>query len=102
MNNEEMKGILFVNEKKMSDKSPDYKGSTLINGKVYYISLWKRVGKESGKEFFSLSFKAKEETPKAKPTYKPAERVQEVAQAVGGKVEILDEKPISEDIDVPF
>lgn len=101
MTNEEMKGILFVNEKKMSDKSPDYKGSTLINGKVYYISLWKRVGKESGKEFFSLSFKAKEET-KEKQEHKPAEQVKGVAQAVGGKVEILDEKPLGEDVDVPF
>ena len=101
MTNEEMKGILFVNEKKMSDKSPDYKGSTLINGKVYYISLWKRVGKESGKEFFSLSFKAKEETAKEKQEHKPAEQVKEVAQAVGGKVEILDEKPIGDE-DVPF
>ena len=96
-----MKGLLFLNDKKLTDKSPDYKGSTLINGKIYYISMWKRVGKESGQEFFSLSFKPKEEAVKAKVEHKPVEVVNQVAQAVGGKVEILDDKPLGEE-DLPF
>ena len=101
MKTEEMKGILFLNDKKLSDKSPDYRGSALIGGKVYYISLWKRVGKTSNQEFFSLSFKAKEENkPTQKVMHKPVEVVNEVSQAFGGKAEILDEKPLGEDL--PF
>ena len=99
INNEELKGLLFQNKQRMSDKSPDYKGSVLIGGKIYYVSMWKRIGKESHEEFFSLAFKPKEaQKAEAKPIEKP---VQQVAQAVGGKTEILDEKPLGED-DVPF
>lgn len=100
INNEELKGLLFQNKQRMSDKSPDYKGSVLIEGKIYYISMWKRIGKESHEEFFSLAFKPKEQKENQKPAPKE-QPVQQVAQAVGGKTEILDEKPLGED-DVPF
>lgn len=103
INNEELKGLLFLNKQRMSDKSPDYKGSVMVDGKIYYVSMWKRIGKESHEEFFSLAFKPKENTKaEAKPVSKSMQQVAEtVAQTVGGKTEIIDDKPLGEE-DVPF
>lgn len=104
INNEELKGLLFLNKQRMSDKSPDYKGSVMVDGKIYYVSMWKRVGKESHEEFFSLSFKPKEQKENQKPAPKEQSMQQvaeTVAQTVGGKTEILDDRPLGEE-DVPF
>lgn len=54
-------GAMFINEKKKSDKHPDFQGTmTDENGKEFWISGWKKVSK-SGVKFISLSFRAKEE-----------------------------------------
>ena len=52
-------GILFRNLDKRSDKSPDYTGTAMIDGVMYYVSAWT---KEGGKgKFQSLAFKRKDE-----------------------------------------
>ena len=55
-----MTGVLFKNEKKKTDKHPDYEGKATVDGKDYWISAWIKVGKESGNKFMSLAFKIKE------------------------------------------
>jgi len=37
-----MRGILFKNDKKQKDSHPDYKGSCEIDGIEYWISGWKK------------------------------------------------------------
>lgn len=37
-------GSLFVNDRKRSDRHPDYKGSITIDGKKYWMSGWLRRG----------------------------------------------------------
>jgi hypothetical protein len=69
----ELKGVLFKNDRKESDEDRDYSGSAAINGREYWLSGWKKRSK-SGTPFLSLSFKPKEapaETskPKAKPEF---------------------------------
>lgn len=59
-------GSLFKNEKKESDKHPDYNGSCLIDGTEYWMSAWLKTA-ESGRKWMSFSFKPKEE---AKPAPK--------------------------------
>ena len=53
------KGALFINDKKdkdnPEDRKPDMTGKVNVEGSDFFISAWKRVGKESGKPFFSLS-----------------------------------------------
>jgi len=36
------KGALWKNDKKMTDKHPDFKGSINIEGREYWLSGWKR------------------------------------------------------------
>ena len=38
-------GVLFINDKKQNDKHPDRKGSCEINGVKYWVSGWDRQTK---------------------------------------------------------
>jgi hypothetical protein len=39
---EEGKGVLFSNNKKSSDKAPDFNGQIMHNGELIKISAWQR------------------------------------------------------------
>lgn len=52
----ELSGILFKNDRKTSDKHPDYKGRATIDGQELYISAWVKEGRNG--KFMSLSFKS--------------------------------------------
>lgn len=58
-------GSLFINEKKVSEKHPDYKGSITINGQKYWLSGWLRLNDKkdgSGKvQYISISAEAAEQ-----------------------------------------
>lgn len=47
------KGVIFKNEKKSSDRHPDYRGEINVNGERFEISLWINDSK-SGKKYFSV------------------------------------------------
>lgn len=64
-------GSLFVNDKKETEKHPDYTGTALIDGKEYYISGWRNIAKSSGKTYLSLAFKEKEEVAKQQSNSRP-------------------------------
>jgi hypothetical protein len=53
-----MRGTLGKNDRRQSEKSPEYTGQCEIDGKMYWISGWVKEGQ--GRKFFSLSFKEKE------------------------------------------
>jgi len=55
----ELRGVLFKNDRKEEDKHPDYKGSCEIEGVEYWISAWIKESQKG--KFMSLSFKPKEE-----------------------------------------
>ncbi len=59
-------GVLFVNDKKENERSPQYKGNITVDGKDYWLSAWIKEGK-SGK-FMGLAVAPKE------PIAKPSER----------------------------
>lgn len=54
-----MRGVLFRNDKKTSDKHPDYKGNGEVNGIEVWISSWIKTSKQ-GVKYMSLSFENKE------------------------------------------
>ena len=57
-------GALFKNDRKESEKHPDYKGSINVGGTDYWLSAWIKTGK-SGK-FMSLAVTPKDEKPTKK------------------------------------
>jgi hypothetical protein len=59
-----MRGVLFRNDRKRNDKDPEYTGNAEVDGVEYWLSAWvneAKKGKNEGKKFFSISFKAKNE-----------------------------------------
>jgi uncharacterized protein (DUF736 family) len=55
-----LSGALFKNDKKESERHPDYRGSCEINGTEFWISAWLKESK-SGTKFMSLAFTPKDE-----------------------------------------
>lgn len=54
----ELRGVLFKNDRKEQDSHPDYKGTAQIDGTEYWLSAWIKEGQKG--KFMSLSFKAKD------------------------------------------
>ena len=52
-------GSLFKNDKKKTDKHPDYTGSGEVDGVEYWFSAWIKEGKKG--KFMSLSFQPKDQ-----------------------------------------
>ena len=53
-------GVLFKNDKKLSDNHPDYKGTININGVEFWLSSWIKTA-QSGSKFMSLAVTQKEQ-----------------------------------------
>jgi len=57
------RGVLFKNDRKETDKHPDYTGSLNVDGVEHWFSAWIKTSK-NGKKFMSLSLgKPKEAKP---------------------------------------
>lgn len=92
MDNKELTGAMFPH-KKDNEKQPDYKGTVRVGGRDYYIATWNRSGKKSNVPYMYVQLQAKEDKPAKPVKHTPAETVQQVAKAVGGKEQIVDEVP---------
>lgn len=51
-------GVLFKNDKKTTDKHPDYRGQVNVGGTEYWLSSWIKTGAKG--KFMSLSVQLKE------------------------------------------
>lgn len=56
----EMRGALFVNDRKKKDSHPDRKGTCTIEGVEYWVSGWLKKTRD-GKTFLSLAFTRKDD-----------------------------------------
>ena len=66
MEKKDNSGVLFKNDKKESEKHPDYKGNITVGGQDFWLSAWIKEGK-SGK-FMGLAVSPKEDyQPKQAP-----------------------------------
>ena len=61
-------GVLFKNDKKESEKHPDYKGNITVNGQDFWLSAWIKEGK--GGKFMGLALSPKDEMPSKAPPKK--------------------------------
>lgn len=67
-----MRGVLFKNDRKEKDTHPDYKGQAEVDGVEYWLSSWIKQGKNG--KFMSLSFQLKDQqaqTPQNAPSAPP-------------------------------
>lgn len=64
-----LSGALFKNDKKETEKHPDYKGSCEIDGTEYWVSSWLNTSGK-GVKYLSLKFSPKDGEKQAAP--KPA------------------------------
>lgn len=55
-------GALFKNDKKTSEKHPDYKGSISVGDGEYWISAWINTSK-NGVKYMSLKVTPKDDRP---------------------------------------
>lgn len=51
-------GIMYPNDRRKTDKHPEYTGSINVAGVDYWLSAWVKDGKKG--QFFSLSVKPKD------------------------------------------
>ena len=94
------RGILFQEQDKKTDKSPDYTGKLNVEGKEYRLAGWKRQSK-NGKPFLSLSISEPDAYKQEKSGYDFfKEQAQKIKQP-DTVVEVADDEPISLD-DIPF
>ena len=72
------RGVLFKNDRKETDKHPDYTGNIDVGGVEYWLSAWIKSGQKG--KFMSLSIKIKddaksvqkrEDAPPSRPPQRP-------------------------------
>lgn len=64
------RGVLFKNDRKDSDKHPDYKGNINVNGVEFWLSAWIKEGQKG--KFMSLSIQPKEAQQQAPTSQRAA------------------------------
>jgi uncharacterized protein (DUF736 family) len=61
------RGALFKNDKKETERHPDYKGNINVAGVDYWLSAWLKESK-AGKKYMSLSVQPKEQQTAPAPS----------------------------------
>ena len=85
-------GVLFVNDKQGNEKRPDWKGSAEIDGVNYWVSGWARESARG--PLISLKLEKKEQqTAAQKPASTAPAYVPQAAPAPSGKSDDFDEIP---------
>lgn len=56
----ELRGVLFKNNKRTEDRQPQYTGNVQVEGREYWLSAWVKESKQ-GNKFFSLSLTPKDQ-----------------------------------------
>lgn len=59
-------GVLFINDKRESERHPHMKGSINIEGVEYWVSAWSKTSPKVNGKFLSLSATIKDDQPAPK------------------------------------
>jgi hypothetical protein len=88
------RGVLFKNDRKESERHPDYKGNINVGGQEFWLSAWIKDGR-SGK-FMSLSVQPKEQrgnTDAQRDNYAQTYRPSDEGDGFGGGADLNSEIP---------
>ena len=85
-------GVLFVNDKQGNEKRPDWKGSAEIDGVNYWVSGWARESARG--PLISLKLEKKEQQTAAPKPAAPA-YIPPAAPAPSGKSDDFDDIPFN-------
>lgn len=64
--NDEGRGVLFVNDRKQNQNSPDFTGNVVVGGVKKRLAAWKK--EKNGKKFFSIQLSDFNVAPATAPT----------------------------------
>lgn len=67
-----MRGVLYKNDRGRGENSPPYTGNCEIDGVEYWVSAWVKESKK-GQKYFSLAFRAKDEKPQQRSNPQPSQ-----------------------------
>lgn len=87
----DLRGVLFKNDRKETDNHPDYKGSCEVDGVEYWIAAWIKTGKKG--KFMSLAFTEKEEAAPQPARSTPARSTRNEPRGRGGFDDMDDDIP---------
>lgn len=54
----ELRGVLFKNNRRVKESQPEYTGNCQIGGKEFWVSAWVKTSKD-GNKFFSMAYTEK-------------------------------------------
>lgn len=83
-------GILFRNDRKETERHPDYTGSATINGVELRLSAWIKTSAK-GTKFMSLAFSE----PRGDAREKPAQSTDAAPKSAGGGKDLDDDIPFN-------
>lgn len=67
----EMRGVLFRNDKRETDKHPEYTGKVQIRGEEFRLAAWVRESSKSGQKFFSIAVSEPQNTQAEPGSHEP-------------------------------
>jgi hypothetical protein len=85
------RGVLFKNDRKDSDKHPDYKGSLNVNGQEFWLSAWIKEGQRG--KFMSLSVEPKKEQSISQQATAKIKKPDQISTGHRGKLDMDDDIP---------
>lgn len=74
------RGVLFKNDRKESDRHPDYRGNINVNGTEFWLSAWIKEGQKG--KFMSLSVQPKEQQAPQRQPAQPAANLADMSDDV--------------------
>lgn len=85
-----LRGVLFKNDRKEKDTHPDYKGQCEVGGAEFWLSAWIKEGNKG--KFMSLSFQPKEEA-RNPPAREPVKQSREQQRSSAAGFDSYDDEP---------